>query len=537
MSNLTAAMHAAARLTRSRRRQLFALIFATSIGALLSGIGDPLALKLLIDTLGARNRRAFVAIAALFLVMYTAIRLVRWWTTLLAQQLKNSIYDTTTNRMFHAFFCLPFNDVQKEPGYYISRISDEPLQVTKGIDFFVSLTSSTATLAGAFAMCMWLSWKITMILSVIVPALLWLAQRYGASIGGAVDRENESQAEFRAVIGRAAESYKTVNMFDLRAIVDRLVSDRLVAYLDLFYRRVRIAAAFQALSGILLSYAEMAVLLGAGVQVLKGNLTIGGMFGFTSAYWRVVASCRTLSELLPQGAELMTYLLRLQEFEARADTAQARAFAERNARGEHQLMSLVNAKLSFDSTPLFDDLTISVGPAERLLISGPNGSGKTTLAHVLAGFQRLDSGVAHLPLRSRVSALLRPFYFIPGTLRDNVAFGRLDDAERKQFFDIAHRFGLTQKLDQDPASFSEGEKSKAQVLLTLMKRAEYYVFDEPLAHVDTTSKAVVMSVILEHTEGKAVIAMMHGDEEHRRPFPREVMLDRATAEFLALRGV
>lgn len=513
----TPTLRRALQLLAPHRREFAGLLFVTFLGALLSGVGDPVSLKLLIDSLERGNVRSFVVLALCLLVLYTGVRLVKGWGVVLTQRLKNRVYEDATRATFRSYFRVPYAKLGNDSGYYISRISDEPLELAKGVDLAVKLVTNGVVLVGALIVCLWLSWRVAIILTAIVPLLLYLAGHYGRKISATANLEKEAQAELREGIGRAVESYKTVNMFGLQDGVTRETDRRLGSYLSLLYTRVRYAAVLQAASGICLSYAEMAVLIGAGIQVIQGNLTVGGLFGFTSAYWRVVASFKALADAIPEIATLGNQIHRLDDFQAMA--------APPAATPDHGTIALAGAGFGYEERRVLDRFDLVVRPGERVLVTGPNGSGKSTLTHILAGFLDVGEGEARLPALGRMSCLLLPFGFIPGTLKDSADFERLGAQERARFLELAARFGLGDKLDRDPATLSEGEKRKFQVILTLMKDADFYVLDEPLAHVDLPSKPVVMDAIDEHTRGKALVVVMHGEEEHRVRFDREVVLD------------
>ena len=60
--------------------------------------------------------------------------------------------------------------------------------------------------------------------------------------------------------------------------------------------------------------------------------------------------------------------------------------------------------------------------------------------------------------------------------------------------------------------------------MSLLKDADFCVFDEPLASVDPESKDRVIEAILAGTEGKGLLVVLHGDDQYRPRFDREVSL-------------
>jgi len=56
---------------------------------------------------------------------------------------------------------------------------------------------------------------------------------------------------------------------------------------------------------------------------------------------------------------------------------------------------------------------------------------------------------------------------------------------------------------------SAGQKARLALALALSKDADLYIFDEPLANLDTESKEYFLNKILEKTKGKSLILISH----------------------------
>jgi ABC-type multidrug transport system fused ATPase/permease subunit len=483
--------------------------------ALLAGIGDPLVTKVLIDSLTQRNFRIFLTVVGVALCVFTLIRVANALSERLTQRLENQLSGSMTLDMLSNFYRIPYAQVVKEEtGYFVSRIYDEPTRASEMVNLIVQLFGSGIMFVGALAVCLWLSWKIAIAVSIIVPILRFAAKYYSSRISSAAAEGNEQEARIRESLGTAVGAYKTVNVFGLEQGVADRMSRILKSYFRITESRIKYASAFRATSGLFLSYAELAVLIGAGLEVIRGSLTIGGLFGFVSAYSRVVSSFQSMTSLVPNIASLGGQLQRIDQFIVPV----VRNPVPGNA---SESIQVSEAMFSIGSRRVLTSCSFAVQPGERVLITGPNGSGKSTLAHILSGFWELDEGTLQVPPLARISSLLTPFVFVPGSVKDNVNYDCLSEEQLVRFNRLASDLGFDEKLEEDPARFSEGEKRRVQIAMTLLKRADFYILDEPLANIETGACDQIMRTILTQTEGKATVIIMHGWEKYLELFDRQ----------------
>jgi ABC-type multidrug transport system fused ATPase/permease subunit len=499
-------------LLRSERRLLVYVLAVTLLGAAATGAGDPLSFKLLIDSLSRGDRHFFLVLAGCLLVLYTLLRLLTYISDLCSERLRNSLCRELTSRLIQRFYDLSYCRVNShEKGYFISRLYDEPLKVTEAVSLAAQLVGSAAICIFAAGVCIVLSWQVSLIVSIIVPIFVTLANHFAAKIRQTSLEESEAEAIVREGLGRAVESYKSVRLFGLRPQVALKLDELLQRSLGASFLRFRHSVRFKGLSGTFLSYAETAVLVGAGFQVLQGALSLGGLFGFVSAYWRVVNSFHSLISLIPSYTRLAAQLERVREM---AEAGEALPMRGAPIPG----FAVRDLAFAYNGRYVLRGVDLRGGRNDRVLVVGPNGSGKSTLALILSGFLAALRGDARLPGLERTSALLNPFGFIPGNLMDNLAYQKLAADRRSLFHRLVSQLGLAPLLDRDPMGLSDGEKRKAQVLMTLLKEADFYLFDEPLSGVDPQSKDAIMDAILSVTSGHCLMVILHGDDQYRRHF-------------------
>lgn len=489
-----------------------------------AAIAEPLLAKLLIDQISSRNLKLFTYAAVGMLAFGVIYRLGTCLNETLLQKLQNTITKHLTLRMLELFFMVQHRHLTGfTSGYFVSRIYDEPAQTaTCAVATVSALCISLATLTAGLGVAFYLAPTITIVLLLIVPVLYWLSLRVNNTIAGVSKSEKEEEAKVREVLGKAVDSYKTVKIFDLYRPVRSRVTESIDSVLGALYLRVKTASGYKALSNIALSLAETVAFISAGYQAVVGKLSIGGVFGFIGAFWKVMTAANGLVRQIPELSKVRGYACRLRDFERLASES-----AEQHGGVfiDDSNVEFSRVSVKYDSCTAFEDLNLKIGASEKVLLMGPNGSGKTTIANVIARFTTPNNGVVRSPTRSRISALICPFYFIPGSLKDNVNYDELSTEKQQLFTELVKEFGLADKRDVGICStFSEGEKKKCQMIMTLLKDADCYVFDEPLAHLDVESKERILRKTFQRAEGKALLVIMHGDEQFRTYFDRALSM-------------
>ncbi|VDC30836.1 ABC-F family ATP-binding cassette domain-containing protein [Pseudogemmobacter humi] len=146
------------------------------------------------------------------------------------------------------------------------------------------------------------------------------------------------------------------------------------------------------------------------------------------------------------------------------------------------LLQLSGISLTFGGNPVFDNLSLTVQPGDRVALVGRNGSGKSTLMKVMAGMVEPDRGQVVVPAGVTVGYMEQdPDLSGYATLGDFAA-SRLPEGE-------AYRLALAAEgLKFDPstpvATASGGERRRAALAKLLAEAPELMLLDEPTNHLD-----------------------------------------------------
>ena len=204
-------------------------------------------------------------------------------------------------------------------------------------------------------------------------------------------------------------------------------------------------------------------------------------------------------------------------------------------------LDVEHVTVSFGSTPVLDDLTLSTRSGEVVALLGPSGSGKSTLLRVIAGIIAPDRGrvlvhgvdVTGEPTHRRgVGMVFQDNQLFPhmSTL-DNVSFGlkmagvgRAERAERAS--DWLRRVGLAAFEGRRVANLSGGEAKRVALARTLATEPAVVLLDEPLTGLDRElhdQLAVELGSLL-HDAAATALLVTHDAEEAATVADRIVQL-------------
>ena len=158
-------------------------------------------------------------------------------------------------------------------------------------------------------------------------------------------------------------------------------------------------------------------------------------------------------------------------------------------------------------------------PSGRIVgLLGPNGSGKTTLIKMLSGLLVPDQGTIRIngnapgPVtKAEVSYLPERTYF-----RESMKVSQLIAYFQDFYADFRpeRAMQMLNNLQIDPnaplKTLSKGTKEKVQLILTMSRRAQLYVLDEPIAGVDPAARDYILNTILaNYSEDASVLLSTH----------------------------
>ena len=170
-----------------------------------------------------------------------------------------------------------------------------------------------------------------------------------------------------------------------------------------------------------------------------------------------------------------------------------------------------------------------VGRGEHIAILGSSGAGKSTLLEAIAGLRPFEgritindvelSPIGQSALRDHIGVLgQRPTIFA-GSIADNIRLGRSGAcdtavriaADRARVSDFAETLpqGLATPLAENGVGLSGGEIHRVALARLYLRDPGLLLLDEPTAHLDPVTEALVLDGLMEFARGRSMIVVTH----------------------------
>jgi len=209
------------------------------------------------------------------------------------------------------------------------------------------------------------------------------------------------------------------------------------------------------------------------------------------------------------------------------------------------LVVLDKVNKHFGALHVLQDIDLTIGEGEVVVIIGPSGSGKSTLCRTINRLEPIESGMIQIDgislpdegkalakLRADVGMVFQSFnLFAHKTIRENVTLGPIKvrgldkDKANMRADQLLKRVGITEQADKYPAQLSGGQQQRVAIARALAMEPKVMLFDEPTSSLDPEMINEVLEVMTGLAkEGMTMVVVTHEMGFARRAANRVVFM-------------
>lgn len=291
-------------------------------------------------------------------------------------------------------------------------------------------------------------------------------------------------------------------------------------------RRAWLESAYPQVNNAIGAIAAVVVLVIGGLSVAHGNMTLGDLISFYAVLGLLRVQMGNVMMGLP---ELIAGGASLDRLEAILDEPATEPYRGTRPITFNGAVRLRDVHFAYGSKAVLTGIEMRVDPGERVALVGPNGAGKSTILSLITGLYAPRKGqvliegepLADLDLaqiRRRMGVVLQNPLILPGTIRDNIAYGRPnatdEQIERAAADAGAADFiaglpdGLDTAVGDDGALLSGGQRQRLAIARALLGEPRLLILDEPTTYLDDRSPEQLAD-ITQAPSGPSILLVSH----------------------------
>ena len=361
-----------------------------------------------------------------------------------------------------------------------------------------------------------------------IPIIVGGSFMFQRRIGVRYAKVRKEVGDLNALLNNNLSGITTIKSFTAEEREVERVGVASRSYRDANRDAIRLSASFVPLIRMAILFAFTANMLVGGWLALEGELSIGAYsiivfitqrllwpltrLGQTfDLYQRAMASTDRVLNLLDTPIGLVEGDIELDE-----------------TKGEITFDSIEFSYPERES--VLDGVTLNIGAGETIGLVGSTGSGKTTLVGLLLRFHDPLEGSVSLDgndvkelklasLRGSISLVSQNTTLFPGTVRENILYGR-PSASEEEVLEAARIAEATNFINELPEGWetdigedghrlSGGQRQRLAIARAVLKDAQILVFDEATSNVDNETEAALQRSIERISTDRTTIIIAH----------------------------
>lgn len=423
---------------------------------------------------------------------------------------------------------------ERKTGELTSRLASDTQVLQNAVTSNVSmLLRYGAQALGGLILLFVTSWKLSMVLLLVLPVVLGVAIFYGRIVRKLSKQVQDALAESTSVAEESIAGVRTVRSFAREAFERARYGQSVEHSFDLAKKRSLLGSLFGGAMSFL-AYGALAVVLWLGSSMVMANtLSPGELTAFLIYAFMVAFALGILSGLYTDFMKALGSSERVFSLLDRVP-AQASAIGAPIAAGPTQGHVQLNAlSFSYPTRPevlALKQVSFTLEPGKKLALVGHSGSGKSTIAGLISRFYDAQEGdllIDHAPitqydpdlLRESIGMVAQEPTLFSGTIRSNVDYGKpgasdaqiMEALKAANAWEFVSRFpeGLNTVIGERGVRLSGGQKQRIAIARALLKDPTILLLDEATSALDVESEALVQRALERLMQGRTTLIIAH----------------------------
>ncbi|WP_192881554.1 peptidase domain-containing ABC transporter [Nostoc sp. CENA543] len=510
-------------------------VFIASVFIQIFGLITPLFTQLILDRVVVQRSELTLFAVGLGLLIFNLFRVAM-------TGLRQYLLDHTANKIDVALIVAFIRHTLRLPlSFFESRYVGDIIsrvQENRKIQRFLSgealsILLDLLTVVIYVGLMLWYSWKMALLVLVIVPPFFILAlvatpflRKISREIFNAYANESSYLIEVLSGV-------RTVKSTAVEQTVRWHWEDLLNKEIKTSFSGQVIGNRLQIFSNTIQAVVSTALLWFGAHQVINNQLTIGQLVAFNMLLGNIITPFQRLIVLWNELQEVTIAVERINDV---LDTE-----AEEDLQYQsRQSLPPIKGHIRFDRVTfryhpesdmnILENLTFEIKPGQMVALVGRSGSGKTTISKLVLGLYPPTDGkvlidgqditsISLHSLREQVGVVDQDTFLFGGTIRDNISLGS-PSASLESVIAAAKLAGADEFIKKLPLGYetqigegggmlSGGQRQRIAIARALLGDPKLLILDEATSHLDAESERIIQRNFNTILKGRTTLVIAH----------------------------
>ena len=437
---------------------------------------------------------------------------------------------------------------RQESGVTMSRLVNDVNALQQAL-----IGPTVNAFVGVIDMCIYLvilstlNWRLTLMIVATVPALIVTTRIISDILRVRYRKVQESAARVNAVLQENVAGVRVARAFARESADQRRFDTQNRQNMGANMEAVRVQSIATPTMQMIAAAGTALVLWYGAAQVMMGQATVGELVAFMTyliAFYQPIAQFSEVNNVASQALAASDRIFQFLDEPIERERPHARVLPRIRGRVEFD-------HVDFGYQPgqrVLSDIHLDIAAGQMIALVGHTGSGKTTLANLVARFYDPTAGSVRVDghdlrdvtlhsLRSQMAIVLQETFLFASTVRENIAYGRLDatdeEVEAAARLANAHEFiarlpgGYQLSVAEGGSRLSRGQRQRIALARAILRDPRILILDEATSDIDTETELQIQAALERVVAGRTVFVIAHRLSTIRNAH-RIVVLDHGT---------
>ena len=482
------------------------------------------------DVLIQRNTLMLNIICISLVIIFTLKSITSYFQRYFMNEAGQGVVMDIRNALYNHMLRMKLGTIYaSRTGELMSRITGDAATLQNIVTTtFIDLMFNLITFLGMFAFIIYINWKLTCLIIIVLPFVGMLLSFAGKKLRIAGHSVQEHLADITATAQEAFSAVRVVRSF---ANEDEELERFKEAGRGNYSALLQAVSVQSILAGVIEVFliAALAVIFRAGGQlVINGDLTPGELVSFTGYIAFMVQPIRSVMNQMGYlqtglaSAERISEVLNIPAEDDKTSKSE-NITVKGNIKFEH-------VNFSYDKQEILHDINFEIEAGEKIAIAGPTGSGKSTIADLIPRFYEPSSGKILIDghniqdfslkdLRQQIGIVPQECILMRGTIAFNIAYG-LKEHDMNKIINAAEIADIREFIESLPDGYnslvgergvtlSGGQRQRIAIARAVIRDPKILILDEATSSLDTASEHAVQKALNQAMKGRTSIIIAH----------------------------